>query len=50
MLINVSCPSQEVKPSNTIDADYWGEVRKSVHQAHGKVLVEETLTMVNGMW
>jgi len=39
MLVNVSCPSQEVENSNTIDADYWGEVRKSLHQAHGEDVV-----------
>lgn len=39
MLVNVSCPSQEVEHSNTIDADYWGEVRKSLHQAHGEDVV-----------
>jgi len=50
VLVNVSCPSQEVEHSDTIDADYWGEVRKGLKKAHGKVLVEETLKMVNGMW
>lgn len=39
MLVNVSCPSQEVEHSNTIDADYWGEVRKSLHQTHGDDVV-----------
>ncbi len=39
MLVNVSCPSQEVEHSNTIDADYWGEVRKSLHRAHGEEVV-----------
>ena len=39
MLVNVSCPSQEVESSNTIDADYWGEVRKGLHKVHGDDVV-----------
>ena len=39
MLVNVSCPSQEVESSNTIDADYWGEVRKGLKKAHGEDVV-----------
>jgi len=39
MLVNVSCPSQEVESSMTIDADYWGEVRKSLHALHGEDVV-----------
>lgn len=39
MLVNVSCPSQEVEHSMTIDADYWGEVRKGLHKAYGKDVV-----------
>jgi len=39
MLVNVSCPSQEVEHSDTIDADYWGEVRKGLHRAHGDEVV-----------
>jgi hypothetical protein len=39
VLVNVSCPSQEVEHSNTIDADYWGEVRKGLNKTHGKDVV-----------
>jgi len=39
MLVNVSCPAQEVESSNTIDADYWGEVRKGLHDIHGDEVV-----------
>ena len=39
MLVNVSCPSQEVEHSDTVDADYWGEVRKGLHKAYGEEVV-----------
>ena len=39
MLVNVSCPSQEVESSMTIDADYWGEVRKGLNALHGDDVV-----------
>ncbi|MHB8903107.1 MAG: hypothetical protein ACYC6Y_30470, partial [Thermoguttaceae bacterium] len=39
MLVNVSCPSQEVEHSNTVDADYWGEVRKSLGKLYGDGVV-----------
>ena len=39
MLVNVSCPAQEVEHSDTIDADYWGEVRKGLHALHGEDVV-----------
>ncbi len=39
MLVNVSCPSQEVEHSDTVDADYWGEVRKGLKKVHGEEVV-----------
>ncbi len=39
MLVNVSCPSQEVEHSDTVDADYWGEVRKGLKKVRGEEVV-----------
>lgn len=39
MLVNVSCPAQEVEHSETIDADYWGEVRKGLQALYGENVV-----------
>ena len=35
MLINVSCPSQEVEGRSKINADYWHPVRESLHAKYG---------------
>lgn len=39
MVVNVSCPSQENESSRTIDADYWGDVRKGLKQVYGDEVV-----------
>lgn len=36
--VNVACPSQEVEGLSVIDADFWHEVRESLHAKHGKDL------------
>lgn len=39
MLINPSCPSQEVEGLSTINADYWHPVREKLHAEYGNDVV-----------
>ena len=36
MMINVSCPSQEVESNYLISSDYWGPTRQSLRAKHGE--------------
>ncbi len=35
MMVNVSCPSQEVESRSTINADFWHPVRVALHERYG---------------
>lgn len=39
MLVNVSCPSQEVEGRSTVNADFWHPVRESIQQRYGEQVV-----------
>jgi hypothetical protein len=36
MIVNVSCPSQEVESSHLLSADYWGPTRKLLKEKYGQ--------------
>ena len=38
LVVNVSCPSQEVESRTEINADFWHPVRQSLRKRHGKDL------------
>ncbi len=38
VIVNVSCPSQEVESRSTVNADFWHPVRKALHKRFGPKL------------
>ncbi len=36
MIVNVSCPSQEVESNHLLSSDYWGATRKLLHDRYGQ--------------
>jgi hypothetical protein len=36
--LNLACPSQEVEGGSAVNADFWHQVRESLHATHGKDL------------
>ena len=38
LVINVSCPSQEVEPRSAVNADFWHPVRKALRERYGEQL------------
>lgn len=37
--VNVACPSQEVEGRSAVNADFWHQVRKALHEKHGEDLL-----------